>query len=67
MVTHYKNSGPKVDPSTIKFDLPPIGGPQPGLPNFGSPPPGLGGKPGEQPQQQPSPPAIDLSQPPKFN
>jgi TRAP-type mannitol/chloroaromatic compound transport system permease large subunit len=67
MVTHYKNSGPKVDPATIKFDLPPIGGPQPGLPNFGSPPPGLGGKPGEQPQQQPGPPPLDLSQPPKFN
>ena len=67
MVTHYKNSGVKVDPSTIKFDLPPIGGSKPGLPNFGSPPPGLGGKPNEQPQQQPSPPAIDLSQPPKFN
>ncbi len=65
MVTHYKNSGPQINPSEIKIQLPPLGGQSgpPGLPNFGSPPPGLGGKP-SQPAQ---PPAVDLSQPPKFN
>jgi hypothetical protein len=65
MVTHYKSTGPAIDVSKVKIELPPIGGTQPGLPNFGAPPPGLGGQPG-QPQKQPSPPAIDLSQPPKF-
>jgi TRAP-type mannitol/chloroaromatic compound transport system permease large subunit len=62
MVTHYKGSGPQVDPSTIEIKLPPLGGSQPGgapLPNFGAPPPGLGG--------QPAPQQFDLNQPPKFN
>ncbi len=65
MVTHYKDTGPHVNPSDIRIQLPPIGGPStaPGMPNFGSPPPGLGGAP-SQPAQ---PPATDLNQPPKFN
>jgi TRAP-type mannitol/chloroaromatic compound transport system permease large subunit len=67
MVTHYKGSGPQVDPSTIEIKLPPLGGSQPGgapLPNFGAPPPGLGGQPAPQ---QPAPQQFDLNQPPKFN
>lgn len=77
MVTHYKGSGPTVDPSTIQIQLPPIGGGQPNFgpsapPSFG-PPPGLGGGSGNEggagtnPGSQTAPPPPDLSQPPKFN
>jgi TRAP-type mannitol/chloroaromatic compound transport system permease large subunit len=75
MVTHYKDTGPQVDPSTIQIQLPPIGGGQPGFgpapaPNFG-PPPGLGGGgagagAGQAPGTQSPAPPVDLSQPPKF-
>jgi tripartite ATP-independent transporter DctM subunit len=75
MVTHYKDSGPQVDPSTIQIQLPPIGGGQPGFgpapaPNFGLPP-GLGGGgagagAGQAPGTQNPAPPVDLSQPPKF-
>ncbi len=71
MVTHYKWTGKEVDPSTIRIQLPPIGGPQqPGgsmMPNFGSPPPGLGGQPSGGTPKPDAPPSFDLNQPPKFN
>lgn len=70
MVTHYKGSGPKIDPSKIQIQLPPLGGTQPGIPGqpyFGGPPPGLGGQPDQPAPQQPAPPQFDLNQPPKFN
>lgn len=68
MVTHYKGSGPTVDPSTIEIKLPPIGGGQPGAqpgPNFEGLPPGLGGQPVEPAPNQAPP--VDLSKPPSFN
>ena len=67
MVTHYKGTGPTVDPSTIHIQLPPLGG-DGGQPNFGTPdmntppsfgpPPGLGGA--------PQAPSVDLNTPPSF-
>jgi TRAP-type mannitol/chloroaromatic compound transport system permease large subunit len=69
MVTHYKGTGPAVDPSTIEITLPPLGGGQPGLPpgppGLDGPPPGLGGQPGQS--APPAAPPVDLGQPPKFN
>jgi TRAP-type mannitol/chloroaromatic compound transport system permease large subunit len=67
MVTHYKDTGPQVDPSTIKSLGPPPGGGQPGFgtpylnapPSFG-PPPGLSGGGALQT------PAVDLNTPPSF-
>jgi len=68
MVTHYKNTGPVIDPSKVQILLPPISGG--GQPNFGSPgdlstppsfgpSPGLGGTPAPNPQ-------VDLNTPPSF-
>jgi hypothetical protein len=71
MVMHYK--GAPVDPGDIQIIVPPPSGEQPGLPGeLGLPPlgspPGLGTPPADGGgQQQSAPPAIDLSQPPKFN
>jgi TRAP-type mannitol/chloroaromatic compound transport system permease large subunit len=61
MVMHYK--GAVVDPGDIEIVLPPMGGGQPGLPEFGLP--DLGGQAPTDPAQ-PAPPATDLSQPPSF-
>jgi TRAP-type mannitol/chloroaromatic compound transport system permease large subunit len=68
MVMHYK--GPVVNPADVEIVLPPMGGEQPGLPQFDiapsndlSQPPTMDGAPPAQQQ----PPANDLSQPPAFN
>ncbi|MBX3582032.1 MAG: TRAP transporter large permease subunit [Rhizobiaceae bacterium] len=62
MVMHYK--GPVVDPGDVEIVLPPLGGAeQPGLPDLGLPPLGAPPVDGTPP---PSPPANDLSAPPKF-
>jgi tripartite ATP-independent transporter DctM subunit len=67
MVTYWISKPVALDPAAIEQQFRNLGGdgndvPQ-SLPNFGGPPPGPGG----QPSKQPDPPAIDLSQPPKFN
>jgi len=60
MVLHYK--GKVVDPGDVEIVLPPFGGgDQPGLPGLGLPPFGA------PPADGATPPANDLSQPPKFN
>ncbi|MYZ50493.1 TRAP transporter large permease, partial [Propylenella binzhouense] len=51
MVMHYKGTGPAIDPSQFKIELPPIGGQSlpgfgaPPAPNFGAPAPGGSGTP----------------------
>jgi hypothetical protein len=70
MVMHYK--GPVVDPGGVEIILPPMGGEQPGLPEFGLPPlgapPAVGEPPPADGAQPPAvaPPANDLTQPPSF-
>jgi hypothetical protein len=65
IVMHYK--GKVVEPSKIEIkmpEMPGLGGGL-GLPPLGSPPPGDGGT--AAPAKPATPPANDLSQPPKFN
>ena len=66
MVTHYKDTGPAIDPSKVQIQLPPLGGG--GQPNFGAPT-DLSSPPSFGPQGQgggtPSP-SVDLTQPPSF-
>lgn len=68
MVMHYK--GPTVNPSDVQIVVPPFGGgDQPGLPGLGLPPlgaPPIDGGPAA-PTKPATPPANDLTQPPKFN
>ena len=81
-VTYWLDNSPKVDPNSIKIEVPAFGGqggglglPAPagdnkgGLPGLGLPT--LNGLPGQtpatgKPAQPPAPPAMDLSQPPKI-
>ncbi|BCH22943.1 C4-dicarboxylate ABC transporter [Mesorhizobium sp. L-8-10] len=68
MVTHYK--GETVNPADVEIVVPPFGGgDQPGLPGLGLPPfgaPPTDGGPAA-PAEPATPPANDLTQPPKFN
>jgi len=68
MVMHYKGDAPTVDPATIRFDLPPMGGAG-GLGGgltLPSGPPGLGGPPsfGAPPPSTAPAPQSGLGQPP---
>ena len=80
-VTYWLDKGPKVDPNSIKIEVPGFGGNGLSLPPLGAPgggppqmpglslPPmnGLPGQPPAPAPATPAPPATDLSQPPKIN
>jgi len=80
-VTYWLDKGPKIDPNSIKIEVPGFGGNGLSLPPLGTPGgappqmpgltlPPLNGLPGQPPAPAPAtpaPPATDLSQPPKIN
>jgi hypothetical protein len=69
MVTHYKDTGPAIDSSTIRIQVPPFGD-NGGQPNFGTPdlnaPPSFGPPPGLSGGGAPQAPGVDLNAPPSF-